>query len=89
MNTITTMTKDELLSRLDELDACRKGRQWAEAQPDMATILRDCPLNWRLWALRRGLYQFAEHCDWSKLNGYDWAWLLREQPQLAKYRVAE
>jgi len=79
------MTKDELLKKLIELDACSAGRQWAEKQPDMEVILRDCPQDWRMWAIHRGLSEFAERCDWSKLTGYDWSYLLRHQPQFAEH----
>ncbi len=43
---------------------------------DWADLLREHP-------------EFADKCDWSKLNDENWASLLQTQPQLAKYRPAD
>ena len=44
----------------------------------------------KAWAdLLREHPEFADKCDWSKLNDENWASLLQAQPQLAKYRPAD
>jgi len=41
-------------------------------------------IEWSLVLCRQP--QFADKCDWSKLKDYEWDDLLKDQPQLAKYR---
>ncbi len=81
-------TKDELLEVLKELGACEEGMDFVNSQSTLDDILKNCNLDYRLWGLGEGLTQFAEHCDWSKLDGVDWSELLIVQPQLKKYRKA-
>ena len=76
-------TIEELTQRCIKAGACPEELEWLEEQGSLEQALEDIAPDWRLWALRRGYSQFAEHCAWNKLSGYDWACLLRAQPRFA------
>lgn len=76
-------TKEELIKRAKKDKACYDTIIWADDQPNLETIIKECPFIWRLWALEKGYEQFAEYCNWEKLNGFEWSKLLCEQPQFA------
>lgn len=80
---MTFKTKEELLEQARRDGACYPARQWANKQPDLETIFRECRTKWRLWALERRYEQFTEHCKWDELTGSDWAIVLRWYPQFA------
>ena len=78
-------TKEQLLKQIKADDACSEGRKWCEKQSCLDDILKNCCSSLRVWALRLDYEQFAEHCDWSKLRGFDWCWLLIEKPQFSEH----
>ena len=78
-------TIEELTQRCSKVGACPEGLEWLEEQGSLEQVLEAIELDWRLWALRRGYSQFAEHCDWNKLSGDYWASLLRAQPRFAEH----
>ncbi|HPD55587.1 MAG TPA: hypothetical protein PLR11_02130, partial [Candidatus Paceibacterota bacterium] len=72
----TFRNKEELLAEWEVNGACEEGKRFNESCKDLQEILEKCPLNFRIWRLQRGYIQFAEHCNWKELDGYDWAILL-------------
>ena len=83
-NVFTFNTTKELLEQAKEDGACPKALRWCKGK-SLDEIFRRVPLDWRLWALKHGYIQFAENCDWKKLDTIELYWLLTYQPQLAKY----
>ena len=72
-------SKDELIKEARKLNACEVALEWAEKQPDLETILRDCCREWRIWCLKKGFVQFINYS--YNLKNSDWIWLLVYYPQ--------
>lgn len=75
--------KEELILQAKKDGACWDGIRWAECR-DLKTILIECPIGFRMWALKRGYVQFAKYFDFSELDGCDIVCILIDQPQFAK-----
>jgi len=75
-------SKEELLEQAKKDEACVYGLLWAKEKDSLETILKEIPLDYRLWCLRKGYFQFLNDCPWEKLDEYDWSILLSKQPQL-------
>ena len=73
--------KDELIEQARKDGACKTGIEFAKSCKDLQEIFETIDKNMLLWCIRKGYEQFTDNCDWSKLNGYDWSYLLRAQPQ--------
>jgi len=58
----TFTTKEELIAEWEVNGACEEGKEFNESCEDLQEILETCPLPFRLWRLKRGYIQFAEHC---------------------------
>jgi len=78
-------TLEELHAEWEVNGACREGEEFNHSCKTLQEVFEKCPLNFRLWRLRHGYAQFAEHCPWDKLTGAQWMRLLIEKPQYAKY----
>lgn len=76
-------TTDELIEQAEKDGACETGIAWCRDK-ELQEVLETIPQGYRLWCLERGYGQFAEYCDWSALDGFDWAHLLLFQPQFAE-----
>ena len=76
------MTKEEFITLLKEIEACQPAIDWCQDQHSFEDIQKCSKGRWWSWLLQ-AQPQFAEHCDWGKLNGDDWSFLLRKQPQFA------
>ena len=81
----TFQTLQELHEEWSVNGACKMGVDFNSSCNTLQEVFEKCPLNLRLWRLRNGYIQFAEHCDWALLDGYSWAKLLVEQPQFAEF----
>jgi len=81
----TFKNKEELLSEWEVNGACKEGKNFNISCEDLQEILEICPKDFRLWRLAKGYSQFSEHCEWSKLSGGDWSYLLRTQPQFSEH----
>jgi len=75
--------KEELILQAKKDGACSDGIGWAERR-DLKTILIECPIGFRMWALKHGYVQFAKYFDFSELDGCDIVCILIDQPQFAK-----
>jgi hypothetical protein len=64
--------------------ACTEGVDFNKSCKTLEEVFETCPLEFRLWRLRKGYLQFAEHCVWTKLDGDDWSLLLYYKPQFAE-----
>ena len=73
--------KEELILQAKKDYACDKGIEFAESCKDLQEILETIDIYMLIWCLKQGYEQFADHCDWSKLNGYNWRRLLISKPQ--------
>ena len=78
-------TKEELILQAKKDDACKAGIIFAASCKDLQEIIDTIDDEMILWCIRHGYYQFADHCDWGKLDGFDWSLLLRDQPQFADH----
>jgi hypothetical protein len=79
-------TIEQLHQEWEVNKACPEGVDFNKSCKTLEEVFEKCPLEFRLWRLRKGYLQFAEHCDWSKLKGCDWSYLLSKQPQFAVNR---
>ena len=85
MNTFVFSSKEELLSQAKKDRACLKGLDWANEQESLESILKEIPLEYRIWCLIKGYSQFIDDCPWEQLNRWDWVYLLSKQPQFSEY----
>ena len=85
MKTFTTL--EELHKEWEVNGSCEEGKRFNHSCKTLEEVFEKCPMYLRLWRLQMGYVQFAEHCDWGKLYGYNWVTLLSYQPQFAKYRT--
>ena len=81
---MTFNTKEELIAQAEKDKACEDGLQWAREQESLEDILENILLNRRLWCIWKGYEQFAELCDWRRLEGWQWVYLLTKQPQFSE-----
>ena len=85
MNTFVFSSKEELLSQAEKDEACQKGLDWAKEKDSLESILKEIPLDYRIWCLEKGYSQFLNDCPWEQLKGFIWTYLLSKQPQFSKY----
>ena len=76
-------TKRELIQQLKRDKDCDYIISWAEEQPSLKAILKNCRDYWRYCCMKSGYEQFAENCDWDRLDNLVWIVLLSRQPQYA------
>ena len=81
----TFNTIEELHEEWSVNGACQMGVDFNHSCSTLQEVFEKCPINLRLWRLRKGYLQFAEHCNWSLLNGDSWEYLLIYQPQFAEH----
>jgi len=81
----TFNTLEELHKEWEVNGACKKGIKFNYSCKTLQEVFEKCPLNFRLWRLRHGYTQFAKHCNWDEIDGYEWSVLLSYQSQYAKY----
>ena len=74
-------TKEELIAQAIQDDACKAGIKFAKSCKDLQEIFETIDANMLFWCLMRGYEQFAEYCDWAKLDGDDWSNILSRHPQ--------
>jgi len=85
MTTFIFSTKRELIKQARKDEACGEGLAWAKKMPSLKKILKEIPFEYRLWCLEQGYMQFKENCEWEKLEGNDWSFLLSMQPQFLSF----
>ena len=78
-------TKEELIEQANKDGACDKGIKFAKSCKDLQEIFETIDKNMSCWCIIMGYDQFSDYCDWGKLSGLDWRWLLSEQPQYADH----
>ena len=78
-------TKEELILQAQKDGACEEGIKFATSCKSLYEIFETIDKYMRLWCLRKGYEQFADHCDFEKLDGDAWSRLLRYQPQFADH----
>ena len=83
MNTFVFSSKEELLAKVKKDGACKEGLDWAKKQDSLETILKEIPLDYRLWCLGKGYSQFSDRCPWEQLDGFTLSYLLYKQPQFS------
>ena len=83
MNTFVFSSKEELIFQAERDRACEEGLKWAKKQNSLETILKEIPLEYRVWCLEKRYSQFEKDCDWEQLDGWDWSNLLSKQPQFS------
>ena len=76
-------TIDELREQAIKDEACGEGLEWLDKQTSLKEVIKIIPLEYRLFCLGKEYEQFIKDCDWSKLKGCDWLYLLRRQPQFS------
>lgn len=81
----TFKTLEELHAEWEVNGACQQGIEFNHSCKTLQEVFEKCPLKFRIWRLRRGYTQFAEHCPWDKLTGEQWERLLVEKPQYVRY----
>ena len=81
----TFNTLEELHDEWQVNGACKEGVVFNHSCTTLQEVFEKCPVLFRLWRLKKGYFQFAEHCEWSKLDSYDWRYLLIKRPQFAKH----
>jgi len=77
--------KEELVNEAIKRGACEDALEWVSEQPDLKAILQNCPLGWRIWCMVEGFTQFDEYLDFNRLDGLEWAALLRSRPEFAEH----
>ena len=82
------MKKIELLRTLRKMKACEAAIKFVKSCADFEEVKKKASGVWIAWLLIRRP-EFAEHADWTKLNGDDWRWLLERRPEFEKYRKGE
>ena len=85
MNTFVFSSKEELLNQAKKDEACEEGLEWANEQESLEFILKEIPMDYRIWCLEKGYSQFLNDCPWEQLKGFIWTYLLSKQPQFSKY----
>jgi hypothetical protein len=78
-------TLEELNAEWEINGACEEGIEFNQSCKSLEEILEDCPLDFRLWRLVNGYEQFADHCPWDELSGWDWVYLLRDRPEFSEF----
>ena len=84
-NEIYFETLEELREQAINDDVCEEGLEWLDKQKSLKEVFENISLDDMFWCLCKGYIQFADDCDWNKLTGNDWAWLLCEQLQFAEF----
>ena len=85
MSTFVFSSEEELLNQAKRDHACQVGLNWVKEQESLETIIKEIPLEYRIWCLEKGYSQFIDDCPWEQLRGFNWAYILSKQPQLSKF----
>jgi len=85
MSTFVFSSEEELLNQAKRDHACQVGLNWVKEQESLETIIKEIPLEYRIWCLEKGYSQFIDYCPWEELDGWDWRYLLIEQPQFSEF----
>jgi hypothetical protein len=72
----------DLVRRIKKCDPCPPGLIWLNKQTSKKDILNNCRLEWKIWAVKKGILEFLKYMNYNQLTGYDIAEILRYQPQL-------
>lgn len=77
----TFSSKEELLKQAKKDKACSPGLIWAEGESSLEDIIREIPMFYAFWCIKRGYVQFEKNFPWEELTGDNWLWLLLDHPQ--------
>ena len=77
-------TKEELIAQAIQDDACYTGIEFANSCKSLNEIFETIDKDMRLWCLRKGYEQFADHAKLNEFNAVNWRLILIDQPQLAE-----
>ena len=78
-------TKEELIEQAIKDGACYEGIEFAKSCKDLQEIFETIDGDMLRWCLINGYDQFAEHCDLSILDEFDWVRILKFHPKYADH----
>jgi hypothetical protein len=71
----------DLIERMKENNPCEAMSRWI-TKTSKEDILKNCPEDWKVWAICKGITDFVDYLKYDNLSGYNIANLLSCQPQL-------
>ena len=77
-------TKEKFIKQIVEDNIYKEVLIWADRQPNLNTILKKCPLNYRISLIGRGYTQFEEDCDFDEIDQYNLFYILDSRPELVE-----
>jgi hypothetical protein len=77
-------TKEELIQIIIEIYGCPKSIEFVKKCKDIDEVIEKAQTSYWVELLKHRP-EFADYCNWSKLDGYNFTILLSSQPQLEKY----
>lgn len=75
----------ELIEQAKKDGACWPGFNWLKRQPTLELAIKECPVEYRIWAMGKGYRQFEVFKDFDALHGGYFVALVEQQPRYADF----